>query len=154
VKIRRKFLVALILAILIASVFLYVFFEVPLVRGIRREPVGMQGTGFVWYVSFDYEGVRYNMVFIPGRKVSVPMPPYEVTTPTFAPMHKVPDDEDFKQFEHFIKEELEIKPYNDKIYSALYGEGTYLCYEYECSLSYQYFGIGYYRERLLYQFIQ
>ena len=82
------------------------------------------------------------------------MPPYEVTTPTFAPMHKVPDDEDFKQFEHFIKEELKIKPYNDKIYTALYEEGTYLYYEYECSLSYQYFRIGYYRERLLYQFFQ
>jgi len=151
---RRKLLAALILAILAASIFLYVFFEMPLVRGIRQKPVGGQATGFVWYVSFDYEGIRYNLVFIPGQKVSVPMPPYEVTTPTFAPMHKVPDDEDFKQFEHFIKEELKIKPYNDKIYTALYEEGTYLCYEYECSLSYQYFGIGYYRERLLYQFFQ
>jgi len=106
VKIRRKFLVALILAILAVSIFLYVFFEMPLVRGVRREPVGGQATGFVWYVSFDYEGIRYNLVFIPGHKVSVPMPPYEATTPKFAPMHKVPDDEDFKQFEHFIKEEL------------------------------------------------
>lgn len=105
-KIRRKFLVALILAILAVSIFLYVFFEMPLVRGVRREPVGGQATGFVWYVSFDYEGIRYNLVFIPGHKVSVPMPPYEATTPKFAPMHKVPDDEDFKQFEHFIKEEL------------------------------------------------
>jgi len=54
---RRKFLIALILAILAVSVLLYVLFEVPSVRGIRRKPVGGQGTGFVWYVSFDHEGI-------------------------------------------------------------------------------------------------
>jgi len=147
--VRRKLLVALVLAILIASVFLYVFFEVPLVRGVRREAVGMCSSGFAWYVTFDHEGIEYNIVFIPGQNVSVPVPPYEVTTPTFAPLHKVPDDEDFKQFEHFLKEELKIKP--EKINSVLFESGTYLYYEYECSLSYQYFGIGYHRERLLYQ---
>ena len=151
---RRKLLIALILAVLVVSVFLYVFFEVPLVRGIRREPVGLCSSGFAWYVTYHDEGILHNEVFIPGQNMTIGVHGnlMNITVPRWALLHKVPDEGDLKAFERFLKEELKIEP--EEINIVLSESGTYLYYEYECSLSYQYFGIGYYRERLLYQFSQ
>jgi len=151
---RRRLLIALVVVVLVVSVFLYVFFEVPLVKGVRREPVGLSSSGFAWYVTYHDEGILHNEVFIPGQNMTVGVRGtlMSITVPRWTPLHKVPDEGDFKAFERFLREELKIKP--EEIDIVLFESGTYLYYEYECSLSYQYFGIGYYRERLLYQFFQ
>ena len=63
---RRKFLIALILTILVASILLYVFFAVPLVKGYRQEAL-RSSWGLVWYIEYTDDGILYPTILFPGQ---------------------------------------------------------------------------------------
>jgi len=145
----------LILAILVVSVLVYVFFEVPLVRGVRREAIGTFSMGWCWYVTFHDEGVFCHQVLLPAKNMTICAHGIckEVTVPYLAPVEghpvNVPSSQDKEIIDQFLRQELGIEA--EEIDTVFY-EGTFLYYEYECSLSYKYFRIGYYREWKLFQF--
>jgi len=78
-----------------------------------------------------------------------------VSIPYWAPVEghpvKMPSSQDKVILQQYLKS-IGIEP--EKIELVVYEENVSRYYEYECSLSYQYFGIGYYREWKLYQFFQ
>ena len=158
---RRKVLVALILTILVASILLYVFFAVPLVKGYRQEAL-RSSWGLVWYIEYTDDGILYPTILFPGQTMELVIHQrlVNVSIPFWAPVKdasgiehpsKMPGPQDKEILEKLLKD-LGIEP--EKIELVVYEESVSRYYEYECSLSYQYFGIGYYRERLLYQFFQ
>jgi len=150
----RKLLIALILAILVVSVFLYVFFEVPLLQGQRQE-VLRSAWGLVWCIEYTDDGILYPTILHPGQNMSLTIHQsnVNVTIPRFGAgvghPAKMPTGQDREVIEQFLKS-YGIEP--EKIELVVYEESISIYYEYECSLSYKYFGIGYYREWKLYQF--
>ena len=155
---KRKLVIASILAVLIVSVFLYVFFEVPLVKGYRQEAL-RSSWGLVWYIEYIDDGILYPTILFPGQTVelSIHQRLVNVSIPIWAPVKdasgiehpsKMPGPQDKEILEKLLKD-LGIEP--EKIELVVYEESVSRYYEYEWSLSYQYFGMGYHRERLLYQ---
>ena len=154
----RKVSVALILTILVASVLLYVFFAVPLVKGHRQEAL-RSSWGLIWYIEYTDDGILCPRILFPGQTMELPIHQrlVNVSIPYWAPVKdasgiehpsKMPGPQDKEILERLLKD-LGIQP--EKIELVVYEESVSRYYEYEWSLSYQYFAIGYHRERLLYQ---
>jgi len=145
---RRKLLVALILAILVVSVFLYVFFEVPLIRGVKYKSLSGSG-GFGYSVTY-YDpvdpGISFWRVFKQGEKINISEWTWhdggQVQVP--AQTGKVLTKEDVERFKDFLEKDMKVVV--TEFHVVLIAENIWIRVGYESSLSYHFFGVGYYRE--------
>ena len=145
---RRKLLIALILVILVVSVFLYVFFEIPLIRGVKYRSLS-SSSGFGYCVTY-YDpvdpGISFWRVFKQGEEINVSEWTWHNGGQAQVPAQtgKVLTQEDVERFKDFLKNDLKVIV--TEFYVVLIAENVWIKVGYESSVSYHFFGVGYYRE--------